>query len=171
MHHNDTLTARAESAWYLVQCKPREDMRAHTHLTRQGFTCFCPMFRADSRSNGKPVQRMQPLFPGYLFIHLHDQDNWGVLRSTRGVSRVVSFAGQPYRVPEAIVEQLKQRCATAEPPRSTHSPGDRVQVRIGEQGEMDAIFLAMDGTQRVLLLLKLLNRELQVCVPLSQLSG
>lgn len=166
MHHNDTLAARAEGAWYLVQCKPREDLRAHTHLTRQGFTCFCPMFRAD-----KPAQRLQPLFPGYLFIHLHDQDNWGVLRSTRGVSRVVSFAGQPYRVPAATIEQLQRRCATAEPPRNAPVPGDRVQVRIGEQGEMDAIFLAMDGTQRVLLLLKLLNRELQVCVPLSQLSG
>lgn len=171
MQQNDTLPARAEGAWYLVQCKPREDLRAHTHLTRQGFTCFCPVFRADSRRSDKAAQRPHPLFPGYLFIRLHAQDNWSVLRSTRGVSRVVSFAGQPCRVPDAIVEQLRRRCEGDQPPRNAPNPGDRVQVRIGEQGELDAIFLAMDGTQRVLLLLKLLNRELQVCVPLSQLSG
>lgn len=171
MRHNETLPARAERVWYLVQCKPREDLRAHTHLTRQGFTCFCPMLRAGSRRGNKITQRPSPLFPGYLFIHLHNGDNWSVLRSTRGVSRVVSFAGRPCRVPESIVEQLRQRCDGDELLSDPPKPGDHVQVSIGEQSELDAIFLAMDGTQRVLLLLKLLNTEVQVSVPLSRLSG
>ena len=158
----------AEFAWYLVQCKARQDERAREHLLRQGFGCFCPTMDVETIKQGKLRRLCQPMFPGYLFIHLHAQDNWTALRSTRGVSRIVSFAGQPCRVSDDIVRHLMQRCATTAE-SSVLRPGDKVHVKVGPYAEMDAIFVSIDGEERVMLLLNILNREQQVRVPLSHL--
>lgn len=155
-------------AWYLVQCKSRQDERAREHLHRQGFACFCPTMSCETIKGGRIKRLTQPMFPGYLFIHLHAQDNWTALRSTRGVSRIVSFANQPCRVADDIIGLLMQRCAIATV-FTALNPGDKVQIKLGLYAEMDAIFLAMDGEERVMLLLKILNREQQVRVPLSHL--
>ncbi|MGM3388643.1 transcription/translation regulatory transformer protein RfaH [Stutzerimonas stutzeri] len=165
----DRHTERPDGSWYLLQCKPRQDSRALEHLRRQGFDCFAPTFRAQSLRAGRLREVEQPLFPGYLFIRMGEVDNWLPLRSTRGVNRVVAFCGQPCRVQERIVEQLKTRCATTEQPPLLN-PGDQVQVRIGAYADLDAIFLSMDGEERVMLLLNILNREQQVQVSLANVQ-
>ena len=155
-------------AWYLVQCKARQDGRAREHLLRQGFDCFCPTLKVESLKGGKLRRLALPMFPGYLFVHIRAQDNWTALRSTRGVTRVVSFSGAPSQVPDSIVDHLRQRCDEAGECAALNR-GDRVQVRVGPYAEMDAIFLAMDGEQRVTLLFNILNRQQQVSIPISHL--
>lgn len=159
----------SETAWYLVQCKPRHDDKAWEHLNRQGFECFCPRTRTQLTKAGKIIKVTQPLFPGYLFLHMGSQSNWAKLRSTRGVSRVIAFCGVPCRIDDAIIEQLKERSLQRAQAKAL-TPGDRVHISSGPLADMDAIFLAMDGEQRVMLLLRLLDREKQINVPLSQLS-
>lgn len=157
-----------EIAWYLVQCKAHQDERAQENLLRQGFDCFCPMLNMECLKRGRLKRVTQPMFPGYLFVHFRAEDNWTALRSTRGVVRVVSFSNVPSRVSDSIVDHLRQRCAE-EVEVAALLPGDRVQVRVGPYAEMDAIFLAMDGEQRVILLLNMLNRQQQVSIPISHL--
>lgn len=162
--------ALPDVAWYLVQCKPRQDARALEHLQRQGFECFCPFFQAQVLRGGKVRPVRQLLFPGYLFLRMHLDDSWLSLRSTRGVSRVVSFCGMPCRVDDGIVEHLALRCEQA-PAATAFTPGERVQVRLGPFADMEAIFLSMDGEERVMLLLNLLNREQQVPVRLADIQA
>jgi len=159
-----------EIAWYLVQCKPRQEGRALEHLQRQDFECFCPNMWVETLKAGRMERRWQPIFPGYLFIHLRAQDNWAALRSTRGVRRIVGFPGRPCQVHERIIERLKQPCAGALN-RAALNPGDRVQIKVGPYAELSAIFLAMNGEERVMLLLNLLNREQQIQVPLTHVNA
>ena len=45
---NDSSGAEpAQGAWYLVQCKPREDQRAVDNLRNQGFESFAPLCVAE----------------------------------------------------------------------------------------------------------------------------
>lgn len=161
-------TEASAGAWYLLQCKPRQDGRAKEHLDRQGFECFAPAIPRETLGRGKLSQTQQPLFPGYVFIRMGAQDNWLSLRSTRGVSRVVAFSNQPCRVRDSIIEHLRMRCAavTLEP---ALAPGDRVQIKVGEFADMEAIFVSMDGNERVMLLLSLLNRDQQIQVGLANI--
>lgn len=156
-------------AWYLLQCKSRQDGRALEHLLRQGFECFAPTLTAQTIRAGKLREIEQPLFPGYLFIRMGETDSWLSLRSTRGVNRVVAFCGQPCRVQDLIIDQLRERCAGV-PAVPVFKPGDPVQVKIGDYNDVDAIFLSMDGEDRVMLLLNLLNREQQIQVRLASIQ-
>ena len=154
-------------AWYLIQSKPRQEQHARENLERQGFECFLPCFQSPSRRPEKTGKTgLQPLFPGYLFIHLHAEDNWSKLRSTRGVSRVVSFDGSPCQVHQSIIDQLHTRNNFAQVNPELH-PGQAVHIKEGPLANIDAIFLNMNGEQRVLLLMNALNRQHRIKLPLS----
>jgi transcriptional antiterminator RfaH len=155
--------------WYVLQCKPRQDARALEHLERQGFECYAPVCNVQTISSGKLRAREQPLFPGYVFIRMGIEDSWLALRSTRGVNRVVAFCGQPCQVQNAIVDHLKHRCASAEM-QCVLSQGDRVRIQIGEFADMEAIFESMDGDERVMLLLSVLNRQQRIQVRLAHVQ-
>lgn len=158
------MTSLHTPRWYLIQTRPRQEARAEEHLQRQHYECWRPLRPA---AGGKqPARHAEPLFPGYLFIRLdRDQDNWYPIRSTRGVSRVVSFGGQPTPVQDELIEQLRQRLAVPALLAASFNPGERVQVSGGGFHELEAIFVASDGEQRSIILLNLLHRQQKVTVP------
>ncbi|CDF82559.1 hypothetical protein PKB_1194 [Pseudomonas knackmussii B13] len=154
--------------WYLIQCKPRQDMRALEHLERQGYPCLLPTHQIERLQKGKLQQLSEPLFPGYLFIHLDRvDDNWMPIRSTRGVNQIVSFGGRPTPVPEAIVTKLQSPHTNVLPALIA---GDRVVLNDTSLQQIEAIFLEKNSDGRVLLLLSLLQREVVVSVPLTQVQ-
>lgn len=165
---NGSVGACGGKSWYLVQCKPRQDERAEEHLGRQGFTCFRPQCRRERLRRGRRGISGESLFPGYLFIQLAASDNWAPLRSTRGVSRLVGFGGLPLPVSDELIAQLQERIES--PPTPILKAGDRVRISSGSLTELDAIFLAMDGDERVTLLMTLLNREHRLSLPLACVS-
>ena len=154
-------------AWYLVHCKPRQDERAEQNLLRQGYTCYRPQHSCERIVRGRRQIIAESLFPGYLFIELASDANWAPLRSTRGVSRIVGFGGMPLRIDHSLIARLQQRTATVVKPAL--EAGDSVRITEGGFAELDAIFVAMDGEQRVILLLNMLNRQQQISMPLMSI--
>lgn len=157
------MQSTAEKRWYLVQCKPRQDSRALEHLQYQGYQCLLPTHQVERLRNGQWLRQEEPLFPGYLFIELDTvQDNWMPIRSTRGVSQIVRFGAAPLPVPSHVIDRLRTQGI---PEKQELQPGDTVIVDWSSNNGIEAVFVAKDGTERVLLLLKLLQREVQVSVP------
>ncbi|QIE86437.1 MULTISPECIES: transcription/translation regulatory transformer protein RfaH [Pseudomonas] len=162
------MQSKAEKRWYLVQCKPKQDFRALEHLQHQGYECLLPTHQIERLRNGQWVRQEEALFPGYLFIELDtSRDNWMPIRSTRGVNQIVRFGPNPLPVSSNIIDRLRYQ----EIPRKQElQPGDKVFIKWSVSNGIEAIFLAKDGTERVLLLLKLLQREFQISVPLNKVD-
>jgi len=157
------MQAKAEKRWYLVQCKPKQDLRALEHLQRQGYECVLPLHKVESLQKGKWQVKEEPLFPGYLFIELStSHDSWMPISSTRGVSHIVRFGCTPQAVPYNIVERLRH-------PESIFQPalqaGDKIHINWVGTHNLEAIFLAKDGTERIVILLNILHRQLEISVP------
>lgn len=161
------------SNWYLLQCKPRQDERAHLNLLQQNYAVFHPQLVSERVIRGKRQRVRESLFPGYLFIHLGGNDNWAPLRSTRGVSRIVEFNHGPATVAEHVIEHLRARCtfeSTQPCVDEALKPGEHLQIISGPLSPLEGVFLAAQGTERVMILLQFLNREQSVCVPLNILE-
>lgn len=163
----DQSTASRQGDWYLVQCKPRQDERAEENLVRQGYECSRPACQRVREVRGKHKVVLESLFPGYLFIHMPRGANWAPLRSSRGVARVVAFGGQPVPVGQGLVEQLQARAQTAV--LSPFKPGDKVTVRNEGFTGLDSIFMCMDGEERVILLINLMNRQQKISLPVASI--
>ncbi|VVP82104.1 Transcription antitermination protein RfaH [Pseudomonas fluorescens] len=159
------------SQWYLLQCKPHQDERAHVNLTQQNYVVFHPQLMSERVIRGKQHRVRESLFPGYLFIHLGGNDNWAPIRSTRGVSRIVEFNHGPATVSEHVVEHLRARCESAESQvNEPLKPGEPLQIIRGPLSTLEGIFISSQGTERVMILLQFLNRDQAICLPLRDLE-
>lgn len=162
------MQSTEEKRWYLVQCKPKQDFRALENLKLLGYECLLPTVEAERISRGKWLVQVEPLFPGYLFIELDVlYDNWMPIRSTRGVCRIVRFGEKPLPVPIEIIRFLHYQRS---PMRQVLQPGDRVIVDWEGTKGIEAVFLTKEGIERSLILLKILQRELQISVPTRKLK-
>jgi transcriptional antiterminator RfaH len=159
--------ATAQPRWYLVQCKAREDDRAFEHLERQGFECFRAVYERECVRGGRRSVREEALFPHYLFIRLDPvHQNWLPVCSTRGVVRIVRFNGKPLPVADEIISQIKRRIEGQPLRRPYLQPGEHVRITDGSFAGIEAIFLASDGDERVVLLLNVLQSEQRLSFPL-----
>lgn len=164
----DPAERRRPRAWYLVQCKASQDERAEINLLNQGYTCFRPTHRRERVVRGRRKVVCESLFPSYLFIQLGGEDSWAPLRSTRGVARVVSFGGKPLPVRDELIAQFQEHEGDA-PVEPGFSSGERVRITSGPLVELEAIFLAMEGEERVVLLMQFLEREQRISIPLADI--
>ena len=155
-------------SWYLIHCKPREDERALEHLERQGFECYRPVRWTERVRAGRKYTAADPLFPRYLFIHLDCvNDNWYPIRSTRGIVQLVRFNDQPMPVRDAVIQGIMARLASPSPTVPYLEPGERVQITEGAFSQWEAIFVATDGDERVVLLLNVLQQDQHLSFPLE----
>jgi len=150
------LPARVPEAWYVLQTKPRQELRARDNLQRQGFRCVLPLVQVEKLRCGARVWAVEALFGRYLFIELGDASaNWSVLRSTRGVTRLVRFGGVPAKLPTGWIDAF-QRQETA--PKKLFEPGQRVLVTSGPFSGLEGIYQMPHGESRAIVLLELLGK-------------
>ena len=155
--------------WYLIHTKPRLEKTALENLERQNYRCYLPMLMAEKLRKGQLTLTQEPLFPRYLFIQLEtglSALSWSPIRSTKGVSRLVSFGNEPAKVPDALVEALKSHEAVLQQqPVALFTEGERVQVTQGPFAGVEGIYQMTDGERRVMVLIELMSKP--VTLPVS----
>lgn len=133
--------------WYLIHSKPRQEARALENLQRQGYEAWLPMLTVEKIRRGRLVQVTESMFSRYLFIQLDAvSSNWAPIRSTLGVSRLVTFGSVPASVPDELIEALRN--APAEDPQRLLAPGEEVLFVDGPLQGLRGIFQQHDGEAR-----------------------
>ena len=144
-------------AWHLLQTKPRQEFRALQQLQNQGYTCFLPTLQIEKLVRGKPETCTEPLFSRYLFIELSAETrNWAPIRSTRGVSKLVTFGNRFATLPDACIEALQS--VPGQAPLRLFEPGERVTIIQGPFAGLEGIYQLTDGEARAMVLINLMNQ-------------
>lgn len=149
--------------WYVLTSKPRKDEEAETQLQNQGYTTYRPLAKRLRKQRNKMVIKVESLFPGYLFIELDTvNDNWGPIRSTRGVNNFVRFGQEPASVHTSLIQSLQSQEDTL----GEHAidldrfhKGDDVIITDGPFKGLTAVFSNYDGEQRAMVLISLLQQK------------
>lgn len=154
--------------WYLVHTKPRQEKCAQQNLERQGYLCYLPAIPSEKLRQGLLAVADEPLFPRYLFIRLgqgHSSKSWAPIRSTKGVSRLVSFGAEPAKVDDSLIDLLREREASVlgEPERLFKS-GERVRLIEAPFAGIEGIYQMADGERRVMVLIEFLSKPVAVRV-------
>jgi transcriptional antiterminator RfaH len=156
--------------WYVVHTKPLGEETARLNLERQGYDVYFPRLQQPARRRSR-ARQIVPLFPRYLFLHFEEgQQSLAPVRSTLGVTAVVRFGVRYAIVPDEIITGLQLR---ADPVSGLHHaiespalvPNTPVTVIGGPFESLEGLFARSEGSDRVLILLKLLGHEARVQVP------
>ena len=110
----------------------------------------------------------EPLFPRYLFIRLSHENSapsWAPIRSTKGVTRLVSFGVEPAKVADSLVQAVRAQEANAQSqPAPLFQPGDRVRLTEAPFAGIEGIYQMAEGERRVMVLIELMSRPVRVPV-------
>ena len=167
------ILAALPHRWYVAQVKPRQEKLAITHLERQGFATHCPQVARSRMVGRKPGMAREALFPGYVFVQLGQEHRWRSINGTIGVLRLVTFGDEPACVPQGFVERL-QRMEAEHGHVSFEEdlkPGDAVRVVGGPFDDLCGSLAGIVGSERVIVLLRMLSGETRVTLPRAQLMA
>jgi transcriptional antiterminator RfaH len=154
--------------WYAIHSKPRQEERALDNLQRQGFEAWLPMLTVEKVLRGKLANVTEPMFSRYLFIRLDtEQTNWSPIRSTLGVSRLVSFGNRPAVVADELIQALQTVPQRA--PERLFQPGQTIKIVSGPLKGIEGIFQQADGEHRAMMLIDLLNKQHRVTTQMQDL--
>ncbi|MCI5774730.1 MAG: transcription termination/antitermination protein NusG [Erysipelotrichaceae bacterium] len=115
--------------------------------------------------NGKQVEKMHNLFPGYLFVEMiMTDDAWYVVRNTPGVTGFIGSSGggaKPFPVSQDEIDAILRRLGQGEAKVNVDfNVGDAVKILTGPFSGMEGRISAMnDQTQIASVLTMLFGRE------------
>jgi transcriptional antiterminator RfaH len=126
------------------------------------------MLTVEKVLRSKLVQVIEPMFSRYLFIRLDtEQTNWSPIRSTLGVSKLVSFGNRPAVVADELIEALQQLPEQA--PQRLIQPGQQVKIVSGPLRGLEGIYQQADGELRAMVLIELLNKQHRIVTDMQDL--
>ena len=156
--------------WYVVHTQPGSEILAQGQLENQEFRTYFPRYLKTVRHARSEKHVIAPLFPRYIFVEIDmKQQRWRSINGTRGVSYLLTMGERPSAVPNGVVEEIMAResddrliTVSEEIPYKT---GEIIEITSGALADHVGNFLRMDKQKRIVILLELLGRNVEVRLP------
>jgi len=175
--------------WSVVHTQSGHEKQAQQNPTARAasmnmedriFESVIPMEDVVEFKNGKKVVVQKKMFPGYLLVRAHlDDDAWYVVRNTPSVVNFVGSGGKPSPLLRREVEnflQVKEEGAPATPnkrktARLEYEMGETVRVKEGPFADFSGEIVEINEDQlKVKVLVNIFGRETPVELEFAQIA-
>ncbi len=176
--------------WYVVHTQSGHEKKAQQNLAARTasmnmedriFESVIPMEDVVEFKNGKKVVVQKKMFPGYLLVRAHlDDDAWYVVRNTPSIVNFVGSGGKPSPLIRREVEnflQVKEEGAPSTPKtkhksaRLEYEMGETVRVKEGPFADFSGEIVEINEDQlKVKVLVNIFGRETPVELEFSQIA-
>lgn len=157
--------------WYALRSKPRKEDVVWRQLRSQEFEVFYPRLRVHPVNPRS--RKVRPYFPGYMFVKADIEEiGLSTFQWMPHAIGLVCFGDEASIVPDNLIYAIQRRVdeiaeAGGELFDGLNS-GDKVTISDGPFAGYEAIFdTRLPGSERVRVLLQLLNNQRQVPVELK----
>lgn len=163
----DTLLQQSTAPlWFCVRTQPKHEKLAAQFLrSKIGLEVFSPVLRFQRATVSGKKWFEEALFPGYIFARFPFRSHYRLVASSMGVTKIVSFGGQPAVVDERVISELREFVRDNEVIEilPTIAPGDEVTLMEGPfKGLRAVVTRVMPAKERVAVLLDLLGTQREV---------
>ncbi|MGE5520074.1 MAG: transcription termination/antitermination protein NusG [Candidatus Dadabacteria bacterium] len=93
--------------WYAAYTKPRWEKKIAKKLEERGVETYCPLNKVTRQWSDRKKVVMDPVFKGYIFIHIEDAIKWEV-KKVDGVLNYVYWNGKPAIIRDDEIETIKK---------------------------------------------------------------
>ena len=93
--------------WYVVYTRPRWEKKVAKLLDERGIESYCPLNKIYRQWSDRKKTVFEPLFKGYVFVHLEDEHKWEV-KNIDGILNFVYWNGKPAVVRAHEIETIKK---------------------------------------------------------------
>ena len=151
--------------WIVVHTKNNNEQKALRNLTKQGFEVFYPKISKSIILYNKARKIIKPLFPGYIFVNLKENQNWLKINSTFGVRTILKLSKEIYSLPIEIIRQIKRSCDKNDICFiSNHKKGEKVRLIFKNSPSLQSVFCENLDQKRSYVFLELLKTKIKIKV-------
>lgn len=145
-----------DSAWYVIRTKQYKERVVKHAASLFVQDVYLPLLRTKRRGLGRLIERIEPLFPCYLFARFRLNEAHYRLMHSPGVTGMVCLGAEPCEVDPLIVQDIRSRetngLIVLNPKR--FRPRQRVTISEGPFRGIEAVFERyLSGTERVAVLM------------------
>lgn len=163
--------ANQPQRWFAAYTSPRHEKAVVRQLNARQIESFLPLYTSVRRwKNGCRVAVEQPLFPGYVFVHVQRRYSAWVLQ-VPGVVSLVGSGREPSELSwqeiESLREGLPQRFYE---PHPYLNAGDRVRIIAGPLAGMSGVLVRTKKSLRVVLSLDLIMQSVAVEIGINEID-
>lgn len=173
--------------WYVLHTqsghenKVKQNLETRTvsmNMEQRVYEVVIPTEEVVEVRNGKKVVQQKKLFPGYILVRAHlDDDAWYVIRNTPGVTGFVGAAQKPSPLPRKEVESfLVTERPDAEPqrrsrPKVEYEINETVRVKQGPFADFSGEIVEINADHlKLKVLVNIFGRETPVELEFSQVA-
>jgi transcription termination/antitermination protein NusG len=170
--------------WYVINTYSGHENKVKTNLEHRIVSMnqgprfrrvVVPTEQVIETKDGQKVQAEKRVLPGYVLVNMDlDDDAWGVVKNTPGVTGFVGAAGKPIPLSQPEVDRiLRTGTATADRPRAQveFSLGESVKVTSGPLSDFDGeIVDVQPDSQKLKVLVDIFERQVPVELGFDQVK-
>jgi transcriptional antiterminator RfaH len=160
------------ATWMVLATQQHREGIAIRNLERQSFCVYCPMIVKHIRHSRRSYDALRPLFPGYIFVKRQiPVQSWRPIAGTLGVRSILRNGETPAVLPLGLIESFKAReiHGAIREPETPFAPGQAVAISGGPFDGFIGRVLNLRDSDRILVLLELLNQQTKVQVDAKML--
>ena len=160
-------------SWYLLYCKPRQELRAQQNLALQQIESYVPMINQIKNLRNKKQMVTSALFPNYLFVYFDPEiTSVSKIHNTRGANRIVGCREDMTPIDDRIISALKRRVNAYVPTVEKElQQGDTVKFIDGPFVGLEAIFEETNPEKRCHVLFNVMGQQQKILVDLASIEA
>ena len=152
--------------WFALYTRSRHEKLVDRELRKKGIETFLPLRKISRRWSDRTRILEEPLFKGYLFVHMPFKQKWTVLNTVGAVNFVGPRTSSPLEVPEKellMVQRFIQEEVLIDP-FPYLKEGERVYIRTGSFKGAEGFIVRKDRHCRLVISLDLLMQSISVAI-------
>ena len=132
------------SDWFIVNSKPKQEFDAEKHLRTLDIDVYLPVYNKKIKKNRVKVDRVTPLFSGYLFAQFAIDGFYQKVKYTRGVKTILGYNEYLWTIADEKIQDIKSRenngLVVLQKRDDLFSKGDRILIDEGDFEGWEGIF-------------------------------
>jgi transcriptional antiterminator RfaH len=95
--------------WCIIHSKPKQDFCAEKNLKLLGIKVYLPVYLKKIKKNKIKVDRISPLFSGYLFAQFDIHEFYQKVKYTKGVKNILGYNEYLWTISDDKIQDIKSR--------------------------------------------------------------
>jgi len=158
--------------WFAVYTMPQSEQSVRRMLDIRQIESFYPTFQVQRVwKNRQRVKIQRPLFPSYVFIHIHSGQRASVLSAPNAL-RIVGNHQGPTPIPDREIEFLRSEfCRNRVEPYFDLVIGSRMRIRSGPMAGLEGTLVEKRNSLRFVLTVAMINQHAAVEVQADEIEA
>ena len=162
----NTRTQTVKRYWFALYTKPRSEFKAAEQIKSVDVEFYLPSVVKVRQWSDRKKKITEPLLKGYIFIYANEKERILSLEQY-SVVRCISERGQPARIPDWQIENLKKMLTNRSEfyVKEGLVRGTKVKIKEGPFEGVTGTFQEIDNEKTIAVSIDLLNRSVVAHLP------